>query len=274
MRKKCAVVLPLYKEFSRLDKYECISYHRLLDVLDDSRDIVLVTYKGLDLGPYLDCAKRCNKKIKVRYFTRHYFKSTMSYNKLLLNSLFYKVFLSYEYMLIYQLDAYIFKDNLDYWMSLNYDYIGAPWFDKYADHESGCELWEVGNGGFSLRKVEFYYRLLKYNRPLYLGVDINQGVLQFAKSLIRQFGFRNTMRWHKRKIRGILNEDCFLSYYLKKITNRQELIPHIPSPEEASIFAFEKSPSYLYKLNGQQLPMGCHAFMKYEYETFWSKFIH
>ena len=151
---------------------------------------------------------------------------------------------------------------------------GAPWFSDYGDYESGHTLWEVGNGGLSLRKVAFYYHLLSFNRALYIGVDKSQGIFQYIKSLAPQLGFKNTVRWHKRNIRGRLNEDCFLSYYLKKITNRPELIPHIPPPKEAALFAFEKSPSYLYKLNGSKLPMGCHAFMKYEYESFWSKYIH
>ena len=30
-------------------------------------------------------------------------------------------------MLIYQLDAFVFQDDLAYWCQQNYDYIGAPW---------------------------------------------------------------------------------------------------------------------------------------------------
>ena len=30
-------------------------------------------------------------------------------------------------MLIYQLDAYVFKDELLNWANKGYDYIGAPW---------------------------------------------------------------------------------------------------------------------------------------------------
>ena len=273
MKKMCAVVLPVYKEFAYIDKYERISYIRMLEVLG-GRDIILVTYEGLNIAAYISEAEKYQIRIKVKYFNRWYFKSTRTYNELLLDSSFYKSFLAYKYMLIYQLDAYVFEDNLDSWIASGYDYVGAPWFDKYGDHESGGELWEVGNGGFSLRKIDFYYRLLKFNRALYTGIVKGQGPLLYIKSLLRHLGYKNTIRWHKRKVRGKLNEDCFLSYYLKNITNRPELIPYIPSPKEAALFAFEKSPSYLYNLNGGRLPMGCHAFMKYEYETFWSKYIH
>ena len=35
-------------------------------------------------------------------------------------------FLEYQYMLIYQLDAFVFEDKLDYFCELGYDYIGIP----------------------------------------------------------------------------------------------------------------------------------------------------
>lgn len=273
MNNLCVVILPVYQEFACLTKFERISYRRMLAILRD-RDIILVTNKGVNVAPYIDEAQIYNKSIGVKYFKRSYFKSTRTYNELLLSSSFYKSFLSYKYMLIYQLDAYVFVDNIDHWIACDYDYVGAPWFEKYSDYESGFELWEVGNGGLSLRKVEFYYRLLKFNRALYRGIDKHQGLMQYLKSLLRQLGFQNNIRWHKRKTRGVLNEDSFLTHYIKKITNRSELIPRIPLPKEAALFAFEKSPSYLYKLCGSKLPMGCHAFVKFEYETFWSKYIH
>lgn len=43
-------------------------------------------------------------------------------------------------------------------------------------------------------------------------------------------------------------------------------------PKEALEFAFERFPSEMYKITGK-LPFGCHAWEKYEYESFWKKFI-
>jgi hypothetical protein len=34
---------------------------------------------------------------------------------------FYERFVAYDYMLIYQLDAYVFKDELDDWSAKGYD---------------------------------------------------------------------------------------------------------------------------------------------------------
>ena len=42
----------------------------------------------------------------------------------------------------------------------------------------------------------------------------------------------------------------------------------VPSNYHALEFSFEAMPSYLYKLNNNVLPFGCHAFEKYETD-FW-----
>lgn len=45
-----------------------------------------------------------------------------------------------------------------------------------------------------------------------------------------------------------------------------------PTPEEAMHFAFDRFPKELYERIGQ-LPMGCHAWRKYEYNSFWKTII-
>lgn len=63
---------------------------------------------------------------QIERFDDAYFKSPKTYNKLLINPLFYERFVAYEFMLIHQLDAYVFKDELEKWCNKGYDYIGAP----------------------------------------------------------------------------------------------------------------------------------------------------
>ena len=65
------------------------------------------------------------------------------------------------------------------------------------------------------------------------------------------------------------NEDDFWSGLLDK--SRYALSK--PDPVEAIRFAFERFPSELYELNHHQLPFGCHAWKKYQYDSFWSEFI-
>lgn len=55
--------------------------------------------------------------------------------------------------------------------------------------------------------------------------------------------------------------------------NNSWLKPKYPDYKKNIQFAFEKYPSYLYNLNNKKLPFGCHAWQKYEYNTFWYNFI-
>jgi 3,5-epimerase/4-reductase len=65
------------------------------------------------------------------------------YNNLLLSKSFWEI-LKGEYVLVYQDDTCIFKDNIEDF--LIYDYIGAPWPPSQEENKNN-----VGNGGFSLR---------------------------------------------------------------------------------------------------------------------------
>ena len=68
---------------------------------------------------------------------------------------FYNGFRKYKFMLVHQLDAYVFKDDLLYWTKQGYDYIGAPWFEGMDNAGTNASLLpEIGNGGFSLRKIK------------------------------------------------------------------------------------------------------------------------
>ena len=148
--KKVAVVIPTYSE--KLAKHELISLHQLCKVLGNY-DKFFVAPEGLKIE-YGDFASG----IRVEYFPKAFFKSTITYSQLLLSENFYARFAGYEYILIHQLDVFVFKDRLMEFCQLGYDYIGAPAL-KYVP------LWRfidarVGNGGLSLRKVASCRRLV------------------------------------------------------------------------------------------------------------------
>jgi hypothetical protein len=79
--------------------------------------------------------------------------SSSMYNTMLKSLSFWEGLLKMgcEHALIFQTDVVLFKDTIDDY--LDYDYVGAPWKDSFF----GCR---VGNGGFSLRRVETMLRLL------------------------------------------------------------------------------------------------------------------
>ena len=162
MEKFC-IVIPVYKD--KLDCTEELSLKRLYKVIFKNSDN-LIDWKEPDV--YLICPKKMNtdkyKKIypsiKVKEFDKKWFESTASYSQLCIQYSFYNKFSKYEYMYIYQLDCYLVYDNLEEWCNKGYDYVGAP----IIASDAGWKNWDdpnnykpqVGNGGFSLRKISVF----------------------------------------------------------------------------------------------------------------------
>lgn len=94
----------------------------------------------------------------IQRFPDSYFGSAIANARLMLSPTFYGAFQSYRYVLIYQLDALVFSDRLMEWCASDWDYVGAPWL-KCAD-SPWVGASRVGNGGFSLRKVSSFLRVL------------------------------------------------------------------------------------------------------------------
>ena len=188
-------------------------------------------------------------------FDDKYFKNLAGYNALMLAGDFYKAFLEFEYILIYQLDAFVFKDDLQFWCNQNYDYIGAPWLREfeYADifkaakskvkaylhtrynvQKNGLpSLFQyenkVGNGGLSLRRIKKFY-----------GVSLEM---------------RDETDSYLNRTEHLFNEDMFWSIEVNR--NKKRL--NIPPYKTASKFSIENFPERALKLNKGQLPFGCHA---------------
>ena len=154
---KIATVTPIYKEHQTAE--EEISLRHLKHHLESYNTFAIVP-SGLQNVPSF---------LEIKEFPRKYFQSTHSYNKLMLSKQFYQSFANFDYILIYQLDCLVFSDQLYAWCEKGYDYIGAPFFRNYDDN--GTPLFKnnetpkdglccVGNGGFSLRKVSTFLKVL------------------------------------------------------------------------------------------------------------------
>ena len=152
------IVIPIYKD--KLDRYEGISLAQVRKILGNY-SIVFAAPETLEFN-----YGKTYEVLTVERFSDYYFYNTETYSELLLETSFYQRFEEYKYMLIYQLDAFVFSDRLEEFCDLGYDYIGAPiaegdWMDYH-----------VGNGGLSLRKISSTIELLKHkdeimtNHPL------------------------------------------------------------------------------------------------------------
>ena len=154
---KCVVVVPVYKAVPK--KSELASFKQVLTVLRNY-DITVFTYQGLNLSVYEKTSCDIKKNFSVEFFDKHYFESVSGYNSLCYKTDFYHRFSSYDYMLIYQLDAWVFRDELQYWCDKGYDYIGAPLFWSYSENNYTTKISSVGNGGFTLRRVSYCINIL------------------------------------------------------------------------------------------------------------------
>ena len=174
-KQTAAIVIPIYK--NQLTDFEILSLKQCFKILS-SYHIIFAAPARLDFQGYKQFCE--GGDYEIARFDDFYFESIDGYNKLMLSTHFYSRFLDYKYILIYQLDAFVFKDELLYWCDQNYDYIGAPHV-PYASEPGKMEylksykkilrfikvfgishsLSSVGNGGLSLRKIKSFIWLLK-----------------------------------------------------------------------------------------------------------------
>ncbi len=235
LREQAVVVIPAYKE--TLMPEERLSLEQCLRVLG-GHPITLIAPEGFSLDAY----SPVENGLAVRRFHASYFQSTRTYNRLMLAPSFYANFIRYRYILIYQLDAFVFSDQLADWCARGWDYVGAPWLgaDWLDNLPINRPTWSrdniVGNGGFSLRKASTHLTL---------------------SILFR----RAAKRWPA-------NEDGFWAFYVPSWWP----LFRIPSTDEALRFSFEMNPAECYELAGRVLPFGCHAWEKHD-RAFWSRFI-
>lgn len=264
-----AIFLPIYKPV--LTAAENLSFRQLLKVL--GKYPVYVFYpEEMAITNYQAIAADY-PQVTIRYQSRpaHFFQNTASYSEMLKDLAFYRFFAAegYEYLLIYQLDAYVFRDELQYWVEQGYDYIGAPWFSNYTRATPQDSIVGAGNGGFSLRRISTAIRLLKQwhrfkNRYKLLGNIIRKDRAFYLTKW--SMGIRTKEDISVILLDGV-TEDCFWTGYLSKA------FPfNIAPPEKAMYFSFEANPSVLYQMTGNRLPFGCHAWERYEPE-FWQQFI-
>jgi len=261
MAKKCAIIVPIYKKHSKLLEYESKLINHLLKIFC-SREIILVLpekLKGLFYSNNYDCT----------YFQDHYFKNKFSYSKLLCSSFFYNAFAEFEYIQIVQLDCWIFQDRLNEFMDMEFDYIGAPWMKNGFEGKPEPELWKVGNGGFSLRKVSSFLSVINQIESTKKGTspvftDFSWGLI----GALKQMGIRNNLSHY---IKSPPGEDIFWSIYVPLVFGKDEF--NVADTKTAAHYSFETLPRYLYEsVTKGTLPMGCHNWSRND-PDFWQSHI-
>lgn len=254
MANRVRVVVPIYKP--DLSVLELQSLTRTYSVMDK---YPLTVVKPLSLN--LNCIKENFPRITFESFDDSFFCGIAGYNKLMLSTVFYNRFIDIDYILICQLDVFIFQDRLASFLEKGYDYIGAPWLKRRLyrylpllekiktskkKYDKSAITWEqntqnrIGNGGFSLRKVKSFY----------------DATIQYADRI---------KVYNSHKGTSLYNEDTFWSKELFEFK--------YPTVEEALEFSFDKYPGLCYIENNKKLPMACHGWYKWKYRNFWKRHI-
>lgn len=260
-----AVVIIAYKAHPTKD--ELSSFSQCLRVLHE-HPLFLIYPKSLNITKYKALASALESTLEFIPLDDMWFTSVAQYNRLMLTEFFYSIFKNYNYILIYQLDAWVFSDNLTHWCNQGFAYIGAPWFTARNSLSNIC-----GNGGFSLRKTSLFIEITKTIHETYETFP-HHVWLQYLSSRNLVCGLKNLCSIYLKKIwtpKKYLsqhwNEDAIfaLTIYLqdKKL---------IPNAKIAMKFSFERQPEILFRLNKYMLPFGCHAYTRYS-QFFWKKFI-
>ncbi|GAB3693572.1 hypothetical protein GCM10027592_13560 [Spirosoma flavus] len=241
------IIVPVYKK--EISFFEKKSLSQCLIVLK-KYDICIVHPDGLDVSYYDTRLKKAGVNFLIKAIDSQYFQGIDGYNRLMLSVGFYQQFTDYNFLLLYQLDAYIFKDQISEWCNKNYTLVGAPIHEDilkiirhkyFVDFNTKLDQKIIlMNGGFSLRHIQTIIKVLQYKEE---------------------------------RIQNFLNkswpEDMILAILLSE--NKYKL----PDKKEALTFAFEAHPRQAYKANAQQLPTGCHAWYRNDFgihdNNFWFK---
>jgi hypothetical protein len=267
---RAVVLIISHKE--TLTKNEEISIKQCSKVLAN-RDLYFILPKDLNTTYYSK-----NFPTIMQYFVApKWLSSYEQSNRFKVLPYLYKTFSKYDYILFHEPDAYVFKDELDYWMEKDFDYIGAPWFDNFDQAHESAKIIGVGNSGLSLRKVKSHLKATKSFSYIKKTKDIikkNNQIFNYSFggklfgfwSLIKQLTFTNNTHHCFNNYNG--QEDFFWGVYVPNNFKWFKVAPI----EDAIKFSFEIYPNKLFKMNNEQLPFGCHAWEKYNYD-FWKKYI-
>jgi hypothetical protein len=268
------VVIPVYNENPK--KEERRAFRNNIQILRQ-HPICIVTHKECDISVYNRIAKEEGIVLLYNHFDKSYFSSTESYNALCLSTGFYERFSNYKYMLICQLDVWIFRDEVIEWCSKGYDYIGAPIYYPYNESRYTKIFRAIGNGGLCLRRIKYcleivssdpHKLLLKptalfkmyWNLFLYDETYKSSWIKRFSIFPIliaKIFGFRNSFHYFAS---CHLNEDLLLGTWAEQSWQHTA---NLPDEITAAHFSIEVNADMLLKRMNGKCPMGVHAYEKW-----------
>lgn len=254
MPEEVCIALPLYKP--KLDPFEELSYRRVFEVLGN-HPIFGFMPRGFQWQPPAGIP---GKLRRMELDPRH-FRNGETYSQLLQSKVFYDSFAQFRYVLVHQLDCYVFRDELMQWCAKGYDFIGAPIFEGFFPEDPSKAGSFVGNGGFSLRRVDACLRVLRSRkiyrpqRPFWRRASPLEPV-KMAKRLLMELGLCNGVR----SCTYEHGEDIFWSRHARHFSPEFNVAP----VSEGFRFSWDYAPRHCHTITGGQLPFGCHSWERYD----------
>ncbi len=237
-------------------------------------------YKNIKAEIYFILPNKCRysdlifqfPQIQFIFIDNKYLSNSKAYNKYLVNPMFYKLFVNYEYIILYQLDTWQINFNHEKFLENEYDFIGAPFISE--DRHNGIKFANGRNGGVSVRKIHSCLKILSQKNILFSLNNVFK-IIGYGNKLKRPlktlfkkyFSFiflysvdRKIWMWH-------LNEDIFWSVIVP------QKFPWFKISDLATSlnFCFDQEPEFCYEHNKNELPTFVHAIEKYDFKFYSSK---
>ncbi len=269
------VIILIFTHKPRLEWFEEIALEQCFRILG-RHPIRMVCPEGLNIEAYREIVPA----LEPDFIAPKWFSGRLNYNRLKILPLLYRRYSHYEYMLTYELDAFVFRDELLDWCAKGLDYIGAPWFEGFDRAKPDAPLLGVGNSGFSLRRIQGMTAVHKTWRNIRPPVDIIREISASGRSnlgkvaaIAKWLTFNNfhppfTPANSNMTSSLRIHDDCF---WCLDVPRRFPEFK-VASMDDAKQFSFEVNPSRLYAECGKRLPSGCHKWPWYEPE-FWREHI-
>lgn len=211
-------------------------------------------------GPYNQLKSRSHALFDTHFFSDKHFSSIVSYSRFLLQAELYHHFSEYEYLLICQPDVYVLHDGLDQWIyQMKYDYVGAPLL-RFQPKSKKYEAYAF-NGGFSLRKVSSFLKVLGQIGPRFNRFRDLPAIESTLSRVLGSF-WRNGLVFNYtiEPLLPKMNEDMIWSALIPK------RFPHfkVAPLEKAAHFALETHIEHLFYSFGKKPPIAIHNWLKHE----------
>lgn len=223
------------------------------------RQMAFLAPHSLDLAPYLALAPKASAcRVDDRWMN-----SLASYNAMVTSGAVFAALDGHSHfhshVLIHEPDALVVFDRLDDWCARPIDYIGAPWFPVGETDPAKIHPYAVGNSGLSLFRLEAVRAALSSSARWYGARECVKDLVggdfkRFLRGLGEAGAIQGAWKIYK------ANCDIFWSLVVPS------RVPgfRVASIAEALAFSWEAEPRKCHDLSGGALPMGFHAWRRYD----------